>query len=229
METLALIPARGGSKGIPGKNIRDLHGKPLLVYSIQAAQQAATVDRVIVSTDDERIAEVAKSAGADVIKRPAEISGDSASSEAALLHALEVLGNDEEYYPDLLVFLQCTSPLTKAKDIDCAVEKLLQVKADTCLTVAPFHYYLWFEDESGEASGINHNKISRPLRQQRENQFIETGAVYVMRVQGFLQEKHRFFGKTVMSIMPGERCWEIDDPADWPIAEAMLRFSTPES
>ena len=224
METIAIIPARGGSKGIPGKNIRELNGKPLIVYSIENALQAKTVDRVVVSTDDEKIVEVAQAAGAEVIKRPSGISGDTASSEEALLHALDFLRKNEAYSPDLLVFLQCTSPLTTAEDIDGTVQKLLQDSADTSLAVAPFHYYLWSENAFAEAKGINHEKTSRPLRQERENQFVETGAVYVMRAQKFLQAKHRFFGKTVMHVMPAERCWEIDDPIDWPVAEAMLEF-----
>lgn len=223
METVALIPARGGSKGIPGKNIRELQGKPLLVHTIDAAQQAQTVDRVVVSTDDRNIASVARQAGAEVIMRPTEISGDQASSESALLHALAEL-KGQGYYPELLVFLQCTSPLTRSEDIDSTVNKLIREDADTALAVAPFHYYVWAENNRGEAIGINHDIRNRPPRQQRSDQFIETGAVYVMHVNAFLQKKHRFFGKTVFQVVPSERCWEIDDPVDWAVAEAIMQF-----
>ena len=182
-------PARGGSKGIPRKNIRSLAGKPLIAYNIEQALRSRWINRLVVSTDDPEIGAVAQAYGAQVIWRPAEISGDSASSEAALLHTLETLDQDEGYQPDLLVFLQCTSPLTLAEDIDGTIQALLDQGADTSLAVIPFHYFLWrqVENEMGavDASGINHDKNIRPLRQEREPQYLETGAVYVMRVAWF--------------------------------------------
>ncbi len=222
MKTLAIIPARGGSKGIPRKNVRPLAGKPLIAYNIEQARLSRLVNRVVVSTDDAEIAAVSQQYGAQVVWRPAEISGDSASSESALLHALDHLRQAEGYQPDILVFLQCTSPLTLAEDIDGTVQALLDSGADTALAVIPFHYFLWRE-AGGEAVGINHEKGVRPLRQERPPQFLETGAVYVMRVPGFLQARHRFFGKTALYEMPAERRLEIDEPVDFEIAEAMLR------
>jgi N-acylneuraminate cytidylyltransferase len=222
-KNLAIIPARGGSKGIPGKNLRPLVGQPLVAHTIEQAHQAHQVGRVIVSTDDPRIAAVSEQYGAEVIWRPAEISGDTASSESALLHALDFLKQSEGYVPELLVFLQCTSPLTLAEDIDGTIRALLNESADSALTVTPFHYFLWRHNENGDAVGINHDKRVRLLRQQREPEFIETGAVYVMRVEGFQKAKHRFFGKTAMYVMPPERRLEIDEPVDLQIAEVMMR------
>ena len=222
MEILAIIPARGGSKGIPHKNIVPVVGKPLIEYSIEAVKGTKLVTRLVVSTDSSEIAEVAINAGAEVVKRPASISGDTASSESALLHVLETLQKKDGYIPDILVLLQCTSPLTLAEDIDGTIRKLLDSQADTALAVAPFHYYLWKENDRGEVEGINHQKFHRPMRQERENQYIETGAVYVMRVSGFLENRHRFFGKTVMYQMPEQRCFEIDEPVDLVIAEQLL-------
>ncbi len=223
LNIIAVIPARGGSKGILGKNIKPVGGHPLILHSINAALIAETIDRVIVSTDDNEIEEIAKSGGAEVILRPPEISGDLALSESALLHVLEVLKNDEEYQPDLLVFLQCTSPLTLPEDIDGTVQALIQAEADTAFAAAPFHYFLWSRDPNGIVEGINHEKSSRAMRQQRDGQFIEAGAVYVMRVDGFLENKYRFFGKTVMYEIPEERCFEIDEPVDLLIAEQMIQ------
>ncbi len=223
MECLAIIPARGGSKGIPRKNILPLGGKPLIAYNIEQAQLAQGVNRVVVSTDDAEIGAVASQYGAEVIWRPAEISGDSASSESALLHVLETLQASEGYRPDVLVFLQCTSPLTLAEDIDGALQALLDAQADTALAVIPFHYFVWKPEPDGDAVGINHDKGYRPLRQQREPQYLETGAVYVMRVPGFEAARHRFFGKTALYIMPPERRLEIDDPVDFQVAEVLLR------
>ena len=221
-DILAIIPARGGSKGIPGKNIRPLGGKPLINYTIEVALEAESITRVIVSTDADEISEVASLAGAEIVRRPDEISGDSASSETALLHTLEVLRDKEQYIPDVVVFLQCTSPLTAPADIDGTVAALFNENADSALAVTPFHYYLWATDENNSAVGINHDKVARPLRQERENQYLETGAVYVMRTAGFLEAKHRFFGKTVVHETPEERCFEIDEPIDLVIVEAML-------
>lgn len=223
MECLAIIPARGGSKGIPRKNILPLLGKPLIAYNIEQARMARLVNRLVVSTDDAEIAAISQQYGAEVIWRPAEISGDTASSESALLHALAHLQQAKGYQPDLLVFLQCTSPLTLAKDIDGTIQALLEANADSALAAIPFHYFVWKINSGGDAVGINHDKSVRPLRQEREPQFLETGAVYVMRVQGFLEAGHRFFGKTALYEMPVERRLEIDDPVDFQIAETLLQ------
>ena len=197
-EALAIIPARGGSKGIPRKNVLPVAGKPLLAWTVEAARAARRVDRVVVSTDDPEIADVARRRGADVVDRPAEISGDSATSESALLHALDHLRATEGYEPDLVAFLQCTSPLTAPGDIDGTIDALIRDGADTALAVVPFHYFLW----RGDGAGINHDKRERKLRQEREPQFLESGAVYVMKVAGFRAAKHRFFGRTALYEMP---------------------------
>lgn len=220
---LAIIPARGGSRGIPRKNVRLLAGKPLVAHCVEQACQAQTLDRVVVSTDDPEIAEAATRNGAEIVWRPAEISGDLASSESALLHALEYLQEREGYLPELLVFLQCTSPLTLYEDIDGTVQALVEHDADSALAVTPFHYFLWQEQAHGGATGINHDKDVRPLRQEREAQYRETGAVYVMRTSGFRQAGHRFFGKTALYVMPPDRCLEIDDPVDFEVAEVLMR------
>lgn len=214
--TVAIIPARGGSKGLPRKNVLPLAGKPLVAHNIDAARAARLVDRVVVSTDDPEIAAVARAYGAEVVDRPAELSGDLASSEAALLHALAVL-SDQGYHPDVLVFLQCTSPLTTPEDIDAAAAAVIE-GADTALTVTPFHYFLW----TAAGEGVNHDKSVRLMRQQREPEFLETGSVYAMRVAGFLETRHRFFGRTAMVEIPVERRLEIDEPADFRLAEERM-------
>jgi CMP-N-acetylneuraminic acid synthetase len=225
---LAIIPARGGSKGLPRKNVLVLAGKPLVAWSIEAARAAREVDRVVVSTDDDEIATVARTYGAEVVRRPEAISGDEASSESALLHVLQSLHDSERYRPDLLVFLQCTSPLTAAADIDGTVRALIDQDADTALAVVDFHYFLW-RHANGDAEGINHDKRVRQRRQDREQQFLEAGAVYVMKTEGFLAAKHRFFGRTALYSMPPERRHEIDDIVDFRIAEAMLSQSLGEN
>jgi N-acylneuraminate cytidylyltransferase len=219
INNLALIPARGGSKGILRKNVRLLAGKPLIAHTIEAARASTYVSRVVVSTDDPEIAEVSTRYGAEIIWRPPELSTDGASSESALLHGLDYLREREGYMPDLLIFLQCTAPLTLPADIDGTVAALQESGAETAVAAAPFHYFLW--DPAG--NGINHEKNRRLLRQEREPQYIEAGAVYVMKATRFAEVKHRFFGQTAIYELPVERRLEIDDPVDFQIAEVLMR------
>lgn len=223
LEIICVIPARGGSKGIPRKNLYLLNGKPLVAYSIEEARKTRNINRVIVSTDDEEIAEVSRKYGAETIKRPVEISGDLDSSESALLHALKYLHENEAYEPDILVLLQCTAPLTLSEDIDGTIEALVKNNADSALSVTPFHYFLWKYDENNNAIGINHDKNIRYLRQQQAPQFLETGSVYAMKTKGFREAKIRFYGKTVMYEIPKERCLEIDEISDLKLIEHILK------
>lgn len=219
----AIIPARGGSKGLPRKNVLPLAGKPLIAHTIEAARAARAVGRVIVSTDDAEIRDIAVRYGAEVVLRPPELAGDTASSESAILHVLEHLKLTEGVVPDLLAFLQCTSPLTLPEDIDGTVDRLLADSADSVLAVAPFHGFLW-QQHADEAVPVNHDKRVRLLRQQCPSQYRETGAVYVMRTAGFLTAKHRFFGKTSMHVIPADRGHEIDDAADFELARILLQW-----
>jgi CMP-N-acetylneuraminic acid synthetase len=222
MNILSIIPARGGSKGIPHKNIRLLNGKPLLAYAIHNALNSSFINRVVVSTDDPEIGITAKKFGAEIMWRPNEISQDRTSSERALLHTIETLRKSEGYYSDITVFLQCTSPLTLPKDIDGTIQVLLDENADTALAVTPFHHFLWRKDKIEGSVGINHDKMIRLTRQEREPQYLETGAVYVMRTEGFIKHKHRFFGKTAVYVMPKSRVLEIDQSSDFELAELLM-------
>jgi len=193
----------------------------MIAWSIEAALGSLYVDHVYVSTDDADIAAVARQYGAEVVLRPDDLSGDRVTSECALLHTL-----DEVPEADLLVFMQCTSPLTLSEDVDHAISKLIEEEADSCFTVTDFHYFVWEMDAEGQAVGINHDKAVRLCRQDRESQYVETGAVYVMRVDGFKRAKHRFFGKTVLFIMPSSRCFEIDEPEDLLLAKALMNVQS---
>ncbi len=219
---LAIIPARGGSKGIPRKNVLPLAGKPLIAHSIAAARAAARVTRVVVSTDDPEIAEVSARYGAEVVWRPAELVTDLAKSEDALFHVLDTLESREAYVSDVTVLLQCTSPLTSAEDIDGTIGKLSETGAHSAVAAAIFHYFLWHEDPDGAAVAINHDSSFRLMRQERRPEYVETGAVYAMRTAGFRESRHRFFGRTVLHETPAERRLEIDDPADFRLAEERM-------
>lgn len=220
---IAIIPARGGSKGIPKKNIVNLAGKPLISYIIEAAKSSNFISKIYVSTDDNEISSIVKNLDVDVIMRPSELSMDDSSSESALLHVIDQLRKNNDKIPDLIVFLQCTSPLTLSSDIDNTIKKLLLENADTSFTVTPSHYFLWTEKSNGDAVAINHIKNERKRRQDCNPQYTETGSVYVMRYEGFLKYKHRFFGKTVLSVIPPERALDIDEPSDIPLAEYYIK------
>ena len=224
MRVLAIIPARGGSKGIARKNLRVVGGKPLIGRTVELARRTPSINRVVVSTDDPEIEDTARVHGAETMRRPAELSGDAASSESALLHVLAQLEKNEDYQPDLVVFLQCTSPLTAPEDVEGTIQTLLKTGADCAFAAVPFHYFLWRQTNTGEAVGVNHESARRPMRQEREPHFLETGAVYVMRAPGFQRTRHRFFGKIVMHAMPAERCLEIDEAADLDRAEIALKW-----
>lgn len=225
MDITAIIPARGGSKGVPGKNLQLIAGASLIARTVRAALSAELVGAVYVSTDDPAIAAEARRAGAGVIDRPAAIAGDAASSEAALLHGLETLDAAGKT-PDILVFLQCTSPFTTGADIDGVVGKLLETNADSALSIAPSHHFLWRDGAApGEVEAFGHDKHHRPRRQDREPQYAETGSVYAMRAAGFKQAKHRFFGKTVGHVVDDLNLMEIDTPLDLDLCRRAAAFA----
>jgi YrbI family 3-deoxy-D-manno-octulosonate 8-phosphate phosphatase len=218
---LAVIPARGGSKGVPGKNLAPVGEVPLVARAVRECLAARLTGAVAVSTDDPRIAAAAQAAGAEVVERPAELAGDAATSEAALLHALDVYEARHEQAVDVVLLVQCTSPFLTREDIDKVTGAVLD-GADTALTVAPFHGFLWRAaatrtaagPASGGGHGVNHDKAYRPRRQDRPEDLLETGAAYAMRADGFRAERHRFFGRTELVRTDPARVLEIDDPHD---------------
>ncbi|MFD3576081.1 cytidylyltransferase domain-containing protein [Streptomyces sp. NPDC058644] len=243
---LAVIPARGGSKGVPAKNLAPVGGVPLVARAIRECLAARLVTDVVVSTDDHVIAEAARSAGAEVVLRPAAIAGDTATSEAAVLHAMDAHESLHGSTVDVVLLVQCTSPFIVREDVDGVVGSILDGGADTALTVAPFHGFVWrdADDEpaaldarrTGEVGGstkvanstatdggygVNHDKSFRPRRQDRPQDLLETGAVYAMEVSGFREHKHRFFGRTELVRTDPARVLEVDDPHDLARARAL--------
>jgi len=220
MEIVCIIPARGGSKGLPRKNIRRIAGLPLIAHSILQAKQAFSINRVYVSTDDPEIASVAQSYGADVISRPSEIAGDTASSESALLDAVATIEKMGPA-PQLVVFLQCTSPLRKSSDIDRAIQQLCDENADSLLSVSPSHRFLW-EKAGGSAKSINYDYANRKRRQELPEQFVENGSIYVFKPWVLKQCNNRLGGKISLYCMKDEENFEIDSLLDFEIVEFLL-------
>lgn len=228
MNVIALIPARGGSKGIHRKNIRPVAGKPLIVHSIEQALHSSLVTETFVSTDDDEIAAISAAAGATVILRPAYISCDQASSESVLLHAIQALKQMGRPEPDLVVFLQCTSPMRHPGDIDSAVRTLLDKQADSLLSVSPSHRFLWAEEE-GAARSLNYDFRNRPRRQDMAPQFVENGSIYVFRTRGLLESGNRLFGNVVLYQMDESAAVDIDSMLDMKLAELILLERAGES
>ncbi|MFD1539632.1 N-acetylneuraminate synthase family protein [Nonomuraea guangzhouensis] len=216
MRVLAVVPARGGSAGVPLKNLAPVGGIPLVTRAVRASLRSELIDRVVVSTDHAGIAEAAKEAGALVVDRPEELSGATASSESAVLHALDALGED----PEVVVLVQCTSAFIDSDDLSAAVRKVLDGEADTVVSGLPTHEFLW----TATGGGINHDPAIRQRRQDREPQFRENGAFYVMRTSGLREHGHRFFGTVAVQPVPVRHAIEIDDPEDLELARALAPF-----
>ncbi|MFK0141476.1 cytidylyltransferase domain-containing protein [Streptomyces murinus] len=226
---LAVIPARGGSKGVPAKNLAPVGGVPLVARAVRECRATRLVTDVVVSTDDQAIAAAARGAGAEVVLRPAAIAGDTATSEAAVLHAMDAHEALHGAAVDVVLLVQCTSPFIVREDIDGVAGAVAEDGADTAVTVAPFHGFVWREsdgDGAGEGNGeggvgVNHDKSYRPRRQDRPQDFLETGTAYAMDAAGFRKHGHRFFGRTELVRTDPARVLEIDDPHDLARARAL--------
>lgn len=234
---LAVIPARGGSKGVPAKNIAQVGGIPLVARAVQACLGSSEVTDVVVTTDDTAIAAAARAAGDALaasgrfhcVQRPAAIAGDRSSSEDAVLHALDAYEAMHGRTVDVVLLVQCTSPFITREDIDGVAAAVAREGADTAVTVAPFHGFIWRDGTAVEdhAYGVNHDKGVRQMRQDRPEDLLETGAAYAMNVAGFRTHRHRFFGDTALVRTDPARVLEIDDPHDLTRARALAPLLDP--
>lgn len=228
---LGLIPARGGSKGILGKNIQPLGGRPLIVHTIAAARAAASLDRVIVSTDDTQIASVARQAGADVpFLRPAEYASDTASSLSVVLHALAWLGMHEGYRPDAVALLSPTCPLRTAAQIDETVQALWTSGQDSAMTVHEVRdhpYFIYRQAPDGTLNDLL-DVAERPLRRQDLPPFYAPNQAVIASRTGYLKvigDPQPVFNPASLVGVPIDFAagYDIDTPADLAVAEALLR------
>ena len=210
VKTVTLIPARGGSKGIPKKNIVDVDGKPLLAYAIEASINSY-VSETWVSTEDNEVAEIATSYGAKVIKRPVEIATDNATSESALLHFAKEIRNF-----DILVFIQATCPFIEPADINKAV--ILMKKYDSVISVSKFDQLLWCRSKA--MYDIN-NRRSRQLREQT---YVETGSMFVTTRKNLFKSKNRISGKVGFVEVPKWRSIDIDTFEDLDLARKIMHI-----
>ncbi len=223
---LCVIPARGGSKGLPGKNIKKLVGKPLIAYTIEHARKSKYIDRIIVSTDSMEIADISKQYGAEVpFIRPKELASDDSSIFDVLLHTMDWMENRERYLFNILVLLHATAPLRIPEDIDNCIEMLVKEQADNVFSVAEAHrnpYFNMVEIYGNGKIGLV-KEGSFVTRQSAPKVFDINASVYVWWKDVFKKKKSIFSENTQIYIMPKERSIDIDDAIDFKIAEMLLK------
>jgi len=220
--TLALIAARGGSKGIPGKNLLDLCGKPLLAWSVLQARGSPEVDEVVVSSDSAEILAVAERFGAVGVRRPDEIAGDTATSESAWLHALDAREEAVGAF-DRIVALQATSPIREPSDIDAACAQYERERLDSLLTVCEVEdFFNWRLTPEGTAESINYDWRNRRRRQEIEKRYLENGSFYVFAPRLLRDTRNRLGGRIGLFVMERHKMFQIDRPEDVELCRAIL-------
>lgn len=225
---LGIIPARGGSKGVPRKNLRTLGGRPLLEWTANAAHASKLIDRLILSTDDDEIARAGTALGLEVpFRRSSEAASDTASAADVVRHAVAALGDGFDY----LVYLQPTSPLRSTADIDGCLERLASGDGDFCVSVhasparPEWMFFLSQEDRIEPVVG----RMDAQRRQALRPCYILNGAVYAARLDAFERAGTFLTDRTLAYVMPVERGADLDEEADFEVAELMLRRSGPSA
>ena len=225
-KVLAIIPARGGSKGLPGKNIKELCGRPLLAWSIEVARVCRNIDRVVVSTDDGQIAEVAKKYGIEVpFMRPARLANDTASAIDVIFHAINWLKDHEDYRPEYILLLQPTSPLRTREDIEGAIQMLKDKNAQAVVSVCETDHHPWWSNELPEDDNMKNfikPKIRNKGRQNLPLFYRLNGAIYLTDTV-YLHECNGFLGPDTFAYkMPQSRSVDIDSDIDFKLVALLL-------
>jgi YrbI family 3-deoxy-D-manno-octulosonate 8-phosphate phosphatase len=216
---VAFIPLRGGSKTIPLKNIKEIAGRPLAYWVLDATCGCDLIDKVYVSTDSERIRSIIKDYGSEkieVIGRSRETATDTAKTESAML---EFAGNID--FSDV-VLVQATSPLTEAFHLKDGIKKYFNTRAESLVSVVRQKRFIWEKDEDDSIKPINYDPPKRPRRQDWSGYLVENGAFYITSREGLLKSSSRISGRTVCYEMPEETYVELDEPSDWQIVEMLL-------
>ena len=220
---LAIIPARGGSKRLPRKNILDLCGKPLIAYTIEAALKSKYIDKVIVSSDDDEILNISLNFGAETIKRPVELASDTATTFDAIKHTID---NFEKY--DYIVLLQPTSPLRNEKHIDEAIELLEEKQADAIVSVCEMdHSPLWSNTlpKDGNMNNFLRDEVLNKRSQDLEKYYRVNGAVYICKTDKLLENKSFFLKDNIFAyIMDRKSSIDIDEEIDFLFAQRVIEL-----
>jgi len=225
-QSLVIIPARAGSKRLPNKNIKMLLGKPLLAYTIDAVKNSQHVNRFIVSTENQEIATISTTYGAEVLIRPRELAQDESSTEDVVFNVLDQLQQKEQYTPDVIILLQPTSPLRTTEDINSALTMFLTSSGDSLISVTEFDHtpYWAFRIEKGFLkSEFTQDKLKRS--QESPKLYRPNGSIFIIRTQTFLKNRSFYTNHSIPYIMPRERSIDIDDEFDFSMAEILLKKS----
>ena len=226
-EILGLICARGGSKSIPRKNLALLAGKPMIAWTIEAALKSPSLTRVVVSTDDEEIAEVAKHWGADApFLRPAELARDDTPGIEPVLHALQWLAKHENYHPDYVMLLQPTSPLRTTEDIEAAVRIARErggVSVVSVTKAATHPYWMKRITENGELAELAPTEQEYSRRQELPPAYALNGAIYLIKADTLLEQRTFYPDHTLAYVMPVERALDVDERWDLYLADLVLQ------
>lgn len=221
--TVAIIPARAGSKGVPGKNLVKLCGKPLLAWSILQARSAKHIDAVWVTSDGDDVLAIARKYGAGTIKRPENISGDTASSESAWWHAIEYIEAKTDKRIDIVIGMQATSPMREAKDLDEAVITYRKGCFDSLLSVSKIEdFFVWEENSKGEFVSVNYDYRDRKPRQLIKNQYRENGSFYIFTPELINSSGNRLGGRIGKYVMDFYKMFQIDSFEDIRICEVLM-------
>lgn len=224
---LCIIPARGGSKGVPRKNIQLVGNRPLVSWAIHAALESGVIGKLVVSTDDAEIKQVSLDAGAEVIDRPEVLSGDGASTESAMVHALQIV-ESSGFAPDFISLIQCTSPFLSTTIIRECVAKVTDGGFDSCITVfKPDGYEFKWRSTDGEVFVPDHDVEHRPRRQDLDLPYHENGAFYITRTDLFTRANNRFGGNLARVggvCMTELDSLQIDSPEHLLIADMLMRI-----
>lgn len=222
-KVISIILARGGSKGIPGKNIIDFCGKPLIVWTIEQLQQVKGIRSIWVSSDSEAILSISKACGVEIIHRPAEISGDSATSESGWLHAVETIENKMGKV-DIIVAPQITSPLRESQDIELGLSDFQDQKCDSMFSCSVAEdLFFWEKTLDGTLRSVNYDYKNRSRRQDIPKQYIENGSFYLFKPEVLKQHNNRFGGKIGMTKMEFWKMFEIDSMEDLKMCETLMK------
>ncbi len=235
LKILAIIPARGGSKGVPRKNIRLLGEHPLIAYTIRAAQASQFIDRIVVSTEDAEISQVSRSYGAEVIPRPVALADDRAATEPALIHTIQAL-EATGYRPDFIMLLQCTAPFRLAQDIEQAVRLLRDERFDAVISLTEINSHdhpQWIKEvRDGQVFSyyqdpdVKHPIVETQKYWQRQllegTYYYKNGSIYIFSYTSLMIHGHRFGTCCAPLLIPRSRSVNVDTLEDWEYAEYLL-------